>query len=228
MPVSSVPGRISATMNPNSAMAAASFSRLSPSINRDSRCGVPISRNSPTTTDGSVVATTAPTSRQTTNGCATNGNNAAPITSVETNTATMASVKIGTQSSIMRRKSSDSATSNSSVGRKTYRNICELIGSVRIEIANGFSASVRSVRKNQPAEPPMMIPTIARNTENGRRSRDAKGWPMPIMTNSPARMLRKAIRFIGQTSIIQGSKGGVNAQEQNGDKSPKFLERRMG
>ena len=91
-------------------MAAASFSRLSPSISRVSRSGAPISRNSPATTDGSVVATTAPSSRQTTKGCGTNKNSAAPITSVLTSTATTAIVRIGTQSSSIRRRSSVSAT----------------------------------------------------------------------------------------------------------------------
>jgi hypothetical protein len=49
-------------------MAVASFSRLSPSTSRVSRAGAPRSRNMAMTALGSVVATMAPNSRQTTSG----------------------------------------------------------------------------------------------------------------------------------------------------------------
>ncbi|KAG0732260.1 hypothetical protein G6F59_015636 [Rhizopus arrhizus] len=48
------------------AMDAASLNRLSPSTSVVSRLGAPTSRKMPTTATGSVVATMAPSSRQTT------------------------------------------------------------------------------------------------------------------------------------------------------------------
>ena len=48
----------------NKAMAAASFSRLSPSTSMVSRLGAPISLKMPITAAGSVVATMAPSIRQ--------------------------------------------------------------------------------------------------------------------------------------------------------------------
>ena len=55
---------------PNSAMAAASFSRLSPSMIRASLRGAEIDLKIETTADGSVVDTIAPTSRQAASGSA--------------------------------------------------------------------------------------------------------------------------------------------------------------
>ena len=55
---------------PNSAMAAASFSKLSPSMIRASRLGAEIERKMLTTADGSVVETIAPISRQAASGSA--------------------------------------------------------------------------------------------------------------------------------------------------------------
>ena len=42
-------------------------------------------------------------------------------------------------------------------------------------MAKGFSASVRSVRRNHPAPAPITMPISANNTENGMRKRSASG-----------------------------------------------------
>ena len=95
---------------PKSAMAAASFRRLSPSTIRASRCGAPIERKIVTTADGSVVETIAPMSRQATGAIPVTGTSARPTASVATMTATTASTRIGTQSSSIRRRFRPSAT----------------------------------------------------------------------------------------------------------------------
>ena len=110
-----------ATNTPASAMAAASFNRLSPSIKRINLPGAPTSRNTPTTAEGSVVATMAPSNRQAMNPCGTNGASTAPMANVVTNTATTASNKMGAASCAMRRTSTLSATWNSNGGRKMAR-----------------------------------------------------------------------------------------------------------
>ena len=63
-------------------IAAASLSSASPSTRRVSRAGAPTSRKMAITAAGSVVATTAPSSRQTTSGTRANGHSAKPITAV--------------------------------------------------------------------------------------------------------------------------------------------------
>ena len=60
-----MPKATKAKNRPNRAIAAASLSRLSPSMIRASRCGAEIERKIETTADGSVVETMAPTRRQT-------------------------------------------------------------------------------------------------------------------------------------------------------------------
>ena len=95
---------------PKSAMAAASFSRLSPSTIRASRCGADRLRKIETTADGSVVETMAPNSRQAIAGIGLKGARAMPTKAVATITARTAMTRIGTQSSSIRRKSSPSAT----------------------------------------------------------------------------------------------------------------------
>ena len=71
-------------------IAAASFNKASPSTKRVRRVAAPISLNMPATAEGSVVATIAPTSRQTVRGIPEKGYKARPIVAVETMTATMA------------------------------------------------------------------------------------------------------------------------------------------
>src|SRR5580692_11066338 len=60
----------------NSAIAAASLSRASPSTRRVNRAGAPMSRKMAMTAAGSVVDTTEPSSRQTTNETRPNGQSA--------------------------------------------------------------------------------------------------------------------------------------------------------
>ena len=103
----------------NSAIAAASFSRLSPSTIRARRCGAGVARKMPTTADGSVVDTIAPSSRQASKGNSAKGIRAAAITSVAAKTAITASDSTGTQSSISRRRFSVSETWNSRIGSST-------------------------------------------------------------------------------------------------------------
>jgi len=90
---------------PNSAMAAASFSRLSPSMIRASRLGADSDRKIEITAEGSVVETMAPTSRQAASGSELVQDRAKPTDSVATTTATTAITRIGTQSSSIRRRS---------------------------------------------------------------------------------------------------------------------------
>ena len=85
-------------------MAAASFSRLSPSMMRDSRFGAAMLRKMLTTADGSVVETIAPTSRHAASGSALTHDSAKPTITVATTTATMASIRIGAASSSIRRR----------------------------------------------------------------------------------------------------------------------------
>ena len=63
-----MPSMTNPMKSPKSAIAAASFSRLSPSMIRASRRGAEIDRKIETTAEGSVVDTMAPTSRQATSG----------------------------------------------------------------------------------------------------------------------------------------------------------------
>ena len=86
-------------------MAAASFSRLSPSTSRVSRAGAPTSRKIAITATESVVATIAPSSRHATSDTPAIGNSASPITNVATSTAITASSRIGAASSMSRRTS---------------------------------------------------------------------------------------------------------------------------
>ena len=86
---------------------------------RASLRGAEIERKIDTTADGSVVDTIAPISRHTTSGNALTQASAYPTLSVATTTATMASTRIGTQSSSIRRRFMPSVAWNSSVGRNT-------------------------------------------------------------------------------------------------------------
>jgi hypothetical protein len=90
------------------AMAAASFSRLSPSTMRVSRWGAAMLRKIETTAEGSVVATMAPSMRQAISGSGVKGFSVKPMTSVATTTASTAITRMGTQSSAMRRRFSPS------------------------------------------------------------------------------------------------------------------------
>ena len=156
-------------------MAAASFSRLSPSTSRTSRAGAPISRKMATTAAGSVVATIDPSSRQTTSGTPASGHSASPITAVATNTATTASSRMGAASSIIRRTSMVSAAWNSSAGRNTRIYVEELndrpaTASAASRITGGplICNSVTDVTA-------MATPTAASRTEWGSFSRSASG-----------------------------------------------------
>ena len=71
------------------------------------------------TAAGSVVATTEPSSRQTTSGKPAIGQSAKPTTAVQTIVATTASIRIGAASSSIRRTSTVIAPSKTSSGRKT-------------------------------------------------------------------------------------------------------------
>ena len=71
------------------------------------------------TAAGSVVETTAPSSRQTTSEVAANGQSASPTMTAVMTVATTASIRIGAASSRMRRTSLVNAASNTSKGRKT-------------------------------------------------------------------------------------------------------------
>ena len=71
------------------------------------------------TAAGSVVATTEPSSRQTTSGTPASGHKAKPIAAVVTSVATIANSRIGAASSRMRRTSLVMPASNTSSGRKT-------------------------------------------------------------------------------------------------------------
>jgi hypothetical protein len=105
-----------------SAIAAASLRRLSPSTSVVSRRGAPTSRKTPMTAPGSVVARIAPTSRHETSaiegGRPLTGARAKPTNTVETTTATIAIRSTGPMSSSRRRTSTASAASNSRTGRK--------------------------------------------------------------------------------------------------------------
>ena len=103
----------------NITIAAASFRSASPSTRRVSRAAAPTSRNTAITAAGSVVATTEPSSRQTTSGKPAIGQSAKPTTAVQTIVATTASIRIGAASSSIRRTSTVIAPSKTSSGRKT-------------------------------------------------------------------------------------------------------------
>ena len=161
---------------PNAAMATASFSSDSPSARIDSLLGAPTSRKMPMTAAGSVVETTAPSSRQTTMSkpvarCTTPATQA-----IQTSTATMASSSTAWISSMRRLTSIVRPAVNRSGGRKRGRNSSVPTSS----LSRPIKASVKTPRRKLPAtihEPrkPMPMPAMASRTVCGSLKRSASG-----------------------------------------------------
>ena len=107
---------------PKAAMATASFSSDSPSARIDSRLGAPTSRKMPMTAAGSVVDTTAPSSRQTTRSMPVARCTTPPTMAMHTSTATMASSSTAETSSSRRRTSIVRPAVKSKGGRNSGRN----------------------------------------------------------------------------------------------------------
>ena len=99
---------------PKAAIATASFSSDSPSARIDSRLGAPTSRKMPITAAGSVVDTTAPSSRQTTRFTPVAQWTTRPTKAMQTTTAMIASNSTAEISSSRRRTSMFSPAVNSS------------------------------------------------------------------------------------------------------------------
>ena len=87
-----------------------------------------MSRKTPITALGSVVATIAPSSRQTVSGWPAIGCSAKPIAAVVATTANTASTSTGAVSRASRRTSIDRPPWNTSAGRNANRNAWELTG----------------------------------------------------------------------------------------------------
>jgi hypothetical protein len=119
----------------NSAIAAASFSRLSPSRITSSRRGAPISRKVETTAAGSVVEIAAPSSRQAISPNGDTLHTARPTQTVARMTASTAITSTTTASSSSRRTLTASAISNSSGGRNR-------ISSARLSSARASSTHI--------------------------------------------------------------------------------------
>ena len=190
-----------ANSSANSARAAASLNRLSPSTSTDSRRGAPISRKMPTTATGSVVATMEPSSRQAISPTPLTGASMNPTNSVVTITATTASSRMGARSSISRRTSITSAASNSKVGRKMKMNRPgDSLMPLRAAMKSP-AIPVGSTLLTPATTTPSAQPVAASNTENGSLSRRARAGRKLTMARRPEtpRTVR-AISCIGATS----------------------------
>src|SRR5205823_14495483 len=143
----------------NSAIAAASLRRASPSTKRVKRAGAPISRKIAMTAAGSVVDTTEPSSKQTTNETRPNGQSAKPTTAVEINVATIASSRIGAVSSSIRLTSVAIPASNTSKGRKTEIKVPELTGRSTKTSASASASPDQPRGVTSAGNPPKARPT---------------------------------------------------------------------
>ena len=164
----------SSTRMPNSTIAAASLSRLSPSRSRFRRGGAPSSRKIAMTAAGSVVATIAPSSRPTVSGTPAS-DRPNPIAAAAAKTARIASVRIGPTSRAISRRSIVSAAWNSSSGRKTVRNTGALIGRSASGPAMSSTGVEPRMMTRKDDTPPTSTPTQASSTVNGTCRRAAKG-----------------------------------------------------
>ena len=177
-------------------IAAASLSNASPSTRRVRRVAAPMSRKMPTTALGSVVATMAPTSRQTCSGICANGNKASPMVAVLTTTATTASSSTVAISCDKRRTSMARAPWNTRIGRKISRKDSLLSGKSSRVRAAPSKALVKLVRSSRSAEPPIRMPTRASITVSGRCRRWASGCTALTTTSSTAMASRIAARLV--------------------------------
>ncbi len=173
-----------------SVIAAASFSRLSPSTRRISRDGAPTSRKIAMTATGSVVATIAPSARHAMIDTPATGSSAAPIAPVATTTATIARSRIGAASSIICGTSIVSADSNSSAGSRMYRNASEPIGSPEKACATRPSRPPAAACCAIVVNVPSAIPAPASRTAGGSDSRPASRCIRLTRMRSPARTRR--------------------------------------
>ena len=161
---------------PKAAMATASFSSDSPSARIDSRLGAPTSRKMPITAAGSVVDTTAPSSRQTTRSMPVAQCTTKPTEAMQTTTATMASSSTAWTSSISRRTSMLRPAVNSSGGRNSGRNMSAPTSSLsRPTKASPRAPSLTPLVIIHEPRKPMPMPAMASSTVCGRRKRSATG-----------------------------------------------------
>ncbi|CPN37527.1 Uncharacterised protein [Bordetella pertussis] len=117
----------------------------------------------PTTAAGSVVATMAPSRRQTIRPYDETASTAKPTTRVHTTTATMAIIRIGPISSISRRTFIDNAVSNSSTGRNTIRKVSDEIS--KCSMVSSRSPSTGGAQPCKCTPMPSRQPTSASSTE---------------------------------------------------------------
>ena len=161
---------------PKAAMATASFSSDSPSARIDSRLGAPTSRKMPMTAAGSVVDTTAPSSRQTTRSMPVAKCTTPPTMAMHTSTATMASSSTAQISSSRRRTSIVRPALKSSGGRNSGRNTSLPTSSLsRPMKASPSAPSLISLEMIQEPRKPNPMPAIASRTVCGTRKRSASG-----------------------------------------------------
>ena len=186
----------------NSAIAAASFSSASPSTSRVSRPVAPISRKMPTTALGSVVATMAPSMRQTVRLWPESGSRAAPTTTVLTSTATIAMASTGTVSRANCLTSRVSAPWNTRMGKKTSRKVSALTGKFNSTRARSSNRLVSGVASSQAAPAPIIMPTSASSTASEIASRRASGW-MALMTISSAAMASRTLGSEIRATVFQ-------------------------
>ncbi len=177
---------------PKAAMATASFSSDSPSARIDNRLGAPTSRKMLMTAAGSVVDTTAPSSRQTTRSMPVAQWTTKPTEAMHTTTATMASSRTAWTSSISRRTSMLRPAVNSNGGRNKGRNMSAPTSSLsRPTKASPSAPSLTPLLINQEPRNPMPIPAIASRTVCGRRKRSATGTSR-LTTTSTIEMASRA------------------------------------
>ena len=172
----------------NSAIAAASFSRASPSTNQLRRRGAPMSRKTAITAAGSVVATIEPSRRQATRGTSANGHRANPIAAA-----------------VIRGRNYRKDQDGCSVLDRSF----DVRGDSRLEdeqrekdvnknrgVDGQFGKKARSQRRSGresrigvliAGNAPMPIPIAASTTDCGSFSCAASCWLMPTTISRPAK-----------------------------------------
>ena len=161
---------------PKAAMATASFSSDSPSARIDRRFGAPTSRKIPITAAGSVVDTTAPSSRQTTISMPVARWTTPATAAMHTSTATMASSSTAEISSIRRRTSIVRPAVNNRGGRNSGRNTSVPTSSLsKPTKASPSTPSLMSLSMTHEPMKPRLMPAMASRTVCGRRNRSATG-----------------------------------------------------
>ena len=172
---------------PNAAMATASFRSDSPSARIESRFGAPTSRKMPMAAAGSVVETTAPSSRQTTMSIPVAKCTTPATEAMQTSTATMARSSTAWISSINRRTSMVRPAVKSRGGRNRGRKTSVPTSSLSSPTKAAPSApSLMSLAMIQEPRKPNPMPAMASSTVCGNLKRSASGTRMLTTINTIA------------------------------------------